>query len=193
MHRWTQEEINTLTNHFITLGATEVHRKYLYHIGLNAIRHKAKQLGLSNKTYNWTSDELESLVYLSKECTLEELMEVFPHRSRESIRLKIHRLGLERLPSKKGGSLLEGIPTTLYLVNFGEFFKVGITQQSIKRRLGNYPPYSIVWQLDNLPLGRAKDLEIEILEQVDLFMPDNWLSGKTECFKAHIPPKKPEL
>ena len=191
MYNWTDIEIETLKTYYKEIGATKLRNEYLPHIGINAINYKAKALGLNNKTYNWSQDELDSLFYLAKECTIEELMEVFPYRSRESIRLKLHRSGVHALPSKKGGALVDGKATTLYLVNFGEYFKVGITQQSIKRRLSHYPPYLIVWQLDNLTLQLAKELEISILEQVDLFIPDNWPSGKTECFKAQVPPKKP--
>lgn len=192
MHKWTAEQIDILITNFPTLGATKVHRLFLSNISIPTIRTKARSLGLINKEYNWTKEEVEALSCFCMEHTTDELMELFPGRTRQSIKLKLLRLGLSCLPSKSGGSLIDGKPTTLYLINFGEYYKVGITQQSLKQRLKSYPPYKVEWVLEGLDLEKAKELEIDILEQVDLFSPEGWTSGRTECFKADKVPTIPD-
>lgn len=80
-------------------------------------------------------------------------------------------------------------PTKVYLVEFDGFYKVGITQQTVKQRLGGrYPNYSIVLELDFPNLREAKEVENSWLEAVKpyKFMPHNFPSegrGFTECFK----------
>jgi hypothetical protein len=78
---------------------------------------------------------------------------------------------------------------TLYLVKFEDFYKVGITQQTITQRLGGrYPPYTIVATKDFDSRGEAKHAERCILSAVKncKFIPTNFPAegrGFTECFK----------
>lgn len=78
--------------------------------------------------------------------------------------------------------------TILYLLEFTEgFYKIGITQQSIKERFAGYPEYSIIMTLE-LPLKEAKVLEKQWLNNVKEFkyIPTNFPAqgrGFTECFK----------
>lgn len=80
-------------------------------------------------------------------------------------------------------------PTKVYLVEFDGFYKVGITQQTIKQRLGGrYPDYRIVLELEFNNLREAKEVENSWLEAVKSykFIPSNFPSegrGFTECFK----------
>lgn len=80
-------------------------------------------------------------------------------------------------------------PTTVYLVEFEGFYKIGITQQTIKQRLGGrYPPYTIVMQIDT-SLEEAKDIERQWLENVKhlQYTPTSFPAegrGFTECFKV---------
>lgn len=84
-------------------------------------------------------------------------------------------------------------PTTVYLVSFGEFYKVGITQQTVDQRLGGrYPPYQILKTVQFETLGKAKALEACWLETVRpyKFVPSNFPvegRGFTECFKHADP------
>jgi hypothetical protein len=78
--------------------------------------------------------------------------------------------------------------TTVYLIDFGDFYKVGITQQTIKQRFsGNYPPYTVILSLE-MSLAEAKELEGKWLKVVKpyQFIPSNFPTegrGFTECFK----------
>jgi len=79
-------------------------------------------------------------------------------------------------------------PTKVYLVEFDGFYKVGITQQTVKQRLGGrYPDYKIILELEFDNLQEAKKVETSWLEAVKhcKFVPTNFpLEGRgfTECF-----------
>lgn len=75
-------------------------------------------------------------------------------------------------------------PTKVYLVDFGDFYKVGITQQTLKQRFSSgYPKYEVVLQIDTT-YEDAKAIEKQWLESVKRFKyePANF-PGFTECFK----------
>lgn len=82
----------------------------------------------------------------------------------------------------------EDKPTKVYLLDFGDFYKVGITQQTIKQRFsGKYPPYTVLLSLE-MSLAEAKELERQWLKVVKpyQFIPSNFPAegrGFTECFK----------
>lgn len=84
-------------------------------------------------------------------------------------------------------------PTKVYLVGFGDFYKVGITQQTVKQRLGGrYPPYKVVLELEFDNLASAKEVESSWLKVVKdyNYVPDNFPvegRGFTECFKHPDP------
>ena len=84
------------------------------------------------------------------------------------------------------------INTTLYLIDFGEFYKVGITQQSIKQRFyGVNIEYTVLDYLDTT-LREAKELEKAILQNVKpiAYRPTELKNnGRTECFKTDKPIK----
>lgn len=79
-------------------------------------------------------------------------------------------------------------PTILYLVEFDDFYKIGITQQTVQQRLGGrYPKYNILIQME-MSLEEAKSTEKQWLDQVKpfQFIPTNFPAegrGFTECFK----------
>lgn len=80
--------------------------------------------------------------------------------------------------------------TRLYCVEFEEgYYKVGITQQSVKQRLGGrYPKYTIVWEVEFGTLEEARYAEAECLEYVKpyKYIPTEFPvegRGFTECFK----------
>lgn len=77
--------------------------------------------------------------------------------------------------------------TKLYLVEFEEgFYKIGITQRTVKHRLSGYPKFSIVLELE-MTYEEAIKTEKEWLSAVSefKFIPNNFPknSGRTECFK----------
>lgn len=88
----------------------------------------------------------------------------------------------------KPGNIKTDRPTTFYVVRFNgtNTYKVGITQNTIPKRLGKYPPYTICLNLSNLEPHKAKIKEIETLHYLtqigekgcEIKLPD----GQTECF-----------
>ena len=88
--------------------------------------------------------------------------------------------------SKVGGVMDSTRPTTLYLLDFGEFYKVGITQRDLKYRFRGAPKYEII-DFYCSDLNHVAALEQEILSKVKRIRPDHpWFSrqGKTECFSS---------
>ena len=87
-----------------------------------------------------------------------------------------------------GGVMHADKPTTLYLLNFGDFCKIGITQRELKQRFSGAPAYTV---LDTLvtTLGEAREFEEALKEAIEPYkcVPDHpWFerNGKTECFVA---------
>ena len=79
-------------------------------------------------------------------------------------------------------------PTTVYLVEFDGFYKIGITQQTVAQRLHSHPPYNILMQIQ-CTLSEAKDIEKQWLENVKhlQYIPATFPAegrGFTECFKV---------
>jgi transposase len=78
--------------------------------------------------------------------------------------------------------------TTVYLVEFDGFYKVGITQRPISKRLDSrYPKYEVVMSIDTT-LEQAREIEKTWLEAVKSYkyVPDCFPKehgGHTECFK----------
>ena len=80
-------------------------------------------------------------------------------------------------------------PTTLYIVEFEDFYKIGITQQTVHQRLGGrYPVYTIRYTKDYPTLHEAKQEEAKLLDSIkhNKYIPTNFPvegRGFTECFK----------
>lgn len=79
-------------------------------------------------------------------------------------------------------------PTHIYIVEFGDFYKIGITQQEIHERLGKrYPKYTVLLDIVT-SYSEAKEIESKWLKVVKpfQFIPSNFpIEGRgfTECFK----------
>lgn len=72
--------------------------------------------------------------------------------------------------------------TWVYLVDFGEFKKIGITQRSIHERFSGFPEYKI---LDSVLLNfnEAWELERELIKAIEPYkVIGNLPNGNTECF-----------
>lgn len=100
--------------------------------------------------------------------------------------------GLEaaKIPGKIGGVFDHKKDTKLYLLNFGSFRKVGITQQKLNQRFAGSPPY-VVLDLLETDLDTAVYFEKEMIKIVSLyqFIPEHaWFerNGKTECFILEV-------
>lgn len=79
--------------------------------------------------------------------------------------------------------------TILYLVYFPDedFYKVGITQQSVNARLRGYSPFKIVDFVVFDNLADSEYYESIALANVVPFIPSTFGAGKTECFKYNKP------
>jgi DNA-binding Lrp family transcriptional regulator len=131
----------------------------------------------------------------------EELLEVVkeyksqdscPMEYRHYIRVEFgswtQALSAAGMRSRVGGVMDSTKPTTLYLLDFGEFYKVGITQRDLKHRFRGAPKYEII-DLYCSDLNYVAALEQEILSKVKRVQPeDPWFSrqGKTECFSSDV-------
>lgn len=82
------------------------------------------------------------------------------------------------------------INTTLYLIKFPEFYKVGITQQTVKSRFyGVKLEYKVIDYYDTT-LCEARELEKAMLKHVSIFKytPEELVgNGGSECFKTDQP------
>jgi hypothetical protein len=80
--------------------------------------------------------------------------------------------------------------TTLYLVEFDGFYKIGITQQTVDQRLGGrYPPYKVIGTIKFESLSEAKQEEKRLLTLIKeyKYIPTDFPvegRGFTECFKV---------
>lgn len=90
------------------------------------------------------------------------------------------------LPPNIGGKFDKTKPTILYLLDFGEFKKFGVTQQTIQHRFSGAPKFQV---LDQAVLNLYDALEDEALIKAGVadraFQPNlPWFArnGKTECF-----------
>ena len=96
-------------------------------------------------------------------------------------------LKLAGLPPNKC-TMLQDRRTKVYLLDFGDFYKIGITQQSLCDRFAGYPEYSIIVLLEYDNLVDAVTKEKEWLNNVSqyAYVPESFPKegrGFTECFK----------
>lgn len=87
-----------------------------------------------------------------------------------------------------GGKFDSAKSTTLYFLDFGEFQKIGITQQQVKFRFSGAPNY-IILDFIETDLDNAIYLEKELKKVVNQYIPSHsWFerNGKTECFKSTV-------
>ena len=182
---WSKEEEDLLANNMdlsykeiaSMLGRTE-----------GSVATKAKRMGLARVFHgNFTDEQLLAVVrkYRSRDAL---------KYSKELITAKMveHRFGGWKEALRIAGldqnecSLLPNKDTILYLVDFGEFKKVGITQRTIKDRFRDgYINYKILDFVTFSSLEDALDAEREILSNMEKYkyIPEDFNNGKTECFK----------
>lgn len=199
---WTEEEIE-LVKIFNTQGmsdlqiAKEIDRPVSSTTGLR------DYLGLKNNTTKKVYKHLYIGTVEEVQSRLIKLLQETPNISYTLVNSKDSNIPSARTFRKYFGSwesaliaagistnfrMKEGVPTTVYLIEFEGFYKIGITQQSILHRFYGYPPYSIVLQHSNLSLKEARELEKQWLKNVKKYkyMPSNFPAGSggiNECFK----------
>lgn len=193
INRWTREEEEIIVfNKNAGKSYTEI-QELLPHRGYHSVRVRGAELvkrGLI-KRHNHTSNKIwsdnELLVFVKKYRTANALRLCEDLRpSPETIRnrfgswtnalklcgLKSHNCGMK--PNKL---------TTLYLVKFTNFYKIGLTQGPISQRFSGYDKYKIIDQVEIDYLEEALKLEKFLLNKVRDFKtkPENF-RGSTECF-----------
>lgn len=90
-----------------------------------------------------------------------------------------------------GGKFDPNRTTRVYLLDFGDFYKIGITQQQIKSRFSGAPAHTVLDYVET-DLDNAVYLEKELKKAIRLYQyiaEHPWFerNGKTECFKTSQP------
>lgn len=185
--KWTNEKIEqlielraqkkTYAQIAIILGCTENSAKSC---GSKLIKEGKLDRAKTHRKY--TRDELIEVVRSVKkrdDCPME-----YRHYIREEFGGWAKALEVAGMKQNCGGLFDSTKPTTLYLLKFDEFYKIGITQRKIEQRFRGAPEYEV---LDTYcsDLDEILALEREILSKVEPYLPENgWFkrNGKTECF-----------
>ena len=85
-----------------------------------------------------------------------------------------------------GGNMLENKPTKVYLIDFGDYIKIGITQQELKLRLAHFPKHRLLDFIET-DLNSARSIEKELHSKLKRYEFDKIpkgldRNGYTECF-----------
>ena len=131
------------------------------------------------KDLSWTKEEI-SLLY--EYLDYDELVSVLG-KSRRAIESKCQKLGIDkRFNTYSGGTMDREAATLLYLVDFGEFKKVGITQVPLNSRFRGYGQFEL---LDSIMLDfeSAFEFEKQILKNMRAYkVRGDIRRGFYECF-----------
>lgn len=180
---WTDEEIEVLK-----LNMDTTYEELAQRMGrsVESVANKARRLGLCRVFHGSYSDS-------------ELLDTVRKYRSRDALKYSGERITPKMVEHRFGGwssalklagldpndsSLVPNKETTLYLVDFGEFKKVGITQRSIEERFKGEPEYIVLDSVGFSCLEEALETEREILRNMREFRVSGDIRrGASECFK----------
>lgn len=185
MKHWTTEEETQLAEMKASgIKLAEIAEK----LGrsLESVRTRSKRLHARNSeggsTTSWTTEEVEIIRQDFDYDELEKLL----GRSRRSIMSKCEKLGIsKRLPGHNinTGTMHAGREATLYLVDFGNFKKVGVTQAGIEERFQHEKFFKILDTV-SMDLSGAIETEREILRNMRKFRVIGDIHrGGSECFK----------
>ena len=150
---------------------------------LEAIRTRSKRLSKHDKDLSWSVEEVE---LLRKDLDYSELMILLPERTKRAIMSKCEKLGIKKrfLGGSRisRGTQVSGGESLLYLVDFGNFKKVGVTQVGIQERFKQEGQYKILDSV-KMCLEDALETEAEILKNMRPFrVVGNLRRGSSECF-----------
>lgn len=186
---WTEEEELLLINMRST-GATYPQIADKLDRTLEAVKTRAKRLkarGLivgatKQGNFGWSEEEVAKLY---EDLDYDELEKVLG-RSRRSIMSKCEKLGIsKRFPgySKSSGTMYRDKPAILYLVDFGDFKKVGVTQVPLSERFKQDGGFEVLDTCE-MDLEAALETEKEILRKMREFrVVGDIRRGASECFK----------
>lgn len=150
---------------------------------LEAVRTRSKrvnhQLGTAKKNLIWEDDEI---LLLYEDLDYDELEAILPYTKR-AIKSQCEKRGIpKRFGKISTGTMYLDKPTTLYLVDFGEFKKVGVTQVSLEERFKQDDKF-IVLDTIELSLDEALEFENQILKNMRPYRVIGTVRrGFNECF-----------
>lgn len=154
---------------------------------LEAVKSRGKRLkargsveGSSRGNFSWTEDEVAKLY---ENLDYDELAEALG-KSRRSVESKCQKLGIsKRFSNFSGGTMYPNKSALLYLVDFGEFKKVGVTQVQLSERFKQDGDF-VVLDSCTMSLEEALEAEKEILKNMREFKVVGEIRrGFSECFK----------
>lgn len=184
---WTPEEELTLIKLktqglAYTVIAKELNRT------VQAVQTRGKRLIAQGKlisstkggNFDWTKEEVDRLY---ENLDYDELAQVLG-KSRRSVEAKCQKLGIsKRFYNGSSGTQTAEKLTLLYLVDFGDFKKVGVTQVPIEERFKQDGAFVLLDSCE-MTLEEARETEKEILKNMrDYMVLGNIRRGASECFQ----------
>jgi hypothetical protein len=180
---WTIEEEQTLKS-MKEAGASLYDIAQELNRSEEAIKTRWKRLRAREGKVSHIGWSEEEIALLHEPLSYEELT-VKLGRSKRSIQSICEKLGIsKRYPGTHNstGTMTPGLPTILYLVDFGSFKKVGVTQVGIKERLKQDGNYTILDYCE-LDVDAAIETEKEILKNMRPYLVKGRVrKGFNECF-----------
>jgi len=179
---WTIEEEQTLKS-MKEAGADFYEIAQELNRSDEAIRTRWKRLRAREGKISHIGWSEEEIALLHEPLSYEELVPKLG-KSKRSIQSICEKLGIsKRYPGANNiGTMNRSLPTILYLVDFGSFKKVGITQVGIEERLKQDGNYNILDYCE-LDTDAAVETEKEILKNMRPYLVRGTVrKGSTECF-----------
>ena len=130
--------------------------------------------------FDWTEEEVAKLY---EDLDYDELAEALG-KSRRAVEAKCQKLGIrKRFINGSPGTQFPGRQALLYLVDFGDFKKVGVTQVPISQRFNQDGEFTLLDSCE-MVLEDALETEKEILKNMREFrVLGKVRRGASECFK----------
>lgn len=168
-------EIAKLLNHkydYVKKKASDLVKQGIIERGNNSAAPKSSVQELNQYVLNYVSRDNCPQPYLSR---------IIQHYGSWSAALEANGLS-----PNIGGKMNPNKPTIVYLLDFGAFKKIGITQRMINQRFSGAPSYTVLDTLET-DLATALEFEKELKQAVAnrAFQPSEpWFerNGRTECF-----------
>lgn len=184
MKRWTHDEENMLLD-LKGSGSSLNEIAEILGRSYEAVKSRSKRLRArqgENKNVNWSDEEIE---ILRKDYTFEELVNILG-RTKRSIQSKCENLGISKRDLRSGvsgtGTMDKSKPAILYLADFGDFKKVGVTQSTLEDRFKQDKNYTLLDTCE-MSLDDALHMEYEILKNMRAYrVKGDIRRGFYECF-----------
>lgn len=180
MKHWTKEE-ETILLELRSEGMSFADIAEVLDRTVEAVRTRNKRLNPgAGVSRSWSTDDIATL---SQELNYDELA-LKLGKTRRAVQAKCEMLGISKMWSRKGGTgtMYPDEQALLYLVDFGKYKKVGVTQQTLENRFKQDSDFIL---LDSvfMNLDEALETEHEILQNLKNFrVLGEVRRGFGECF-----------